>query len=89
MLTEVLRMYPVLPFLDRLCMENYRIPGSDVVIEKGTNVYIPMCGLHYDPDYFPDPKKFNPDRFAPDSDQDRPSGCYVPFGAGPRLCVGK
>lgn len=80
----------MLPFLDRLCVEDYPIPGSDVVIKKDTFVYVPMIGLHLDENYFPDPQKFDPERFSEDSNsnQDRPACCYIPFGAGPRLCIG-
>ncbi|KAJ8951050.1 hypothetical protein NQ318_003746 [Aromia moschata] len=61
---ETLRMYPVLPFIDRKCDADYKIPGTDVVLDKGTPVVIPMLGLHYDEKYFPKPDEFNPERFT-------------------------
>lgn len=88
-ITEVLRKYPVLPFLDRVCLENYQIPGSDLILEKGSAVYVPMFGLHYDSNYFPSPNKFNPERFSENCATQIPQGCYIPFGDGPRNCIGK
>lgn len=87
-LLETLRKYPVLPFLDRVCEEDYRIPGSDVILEKGTFVYVPMFGLHYDPQYFPEPEKFIPDRFSEENKKTIPAYSYIPFGEGPRNCIG-
>lgn len=81
-------MYPVLPFLDRMCNENYKVPGTDVVIEKGTPIYIPMFGLHYDPKIFPNPKIYNPERFA-ENTVNTEGLSYIPFGDGPRNCIGE
>ncbi|CAG9859383.1 unnamed protein product [Phyllotreta striolata] len=86
---ETLRKYPVLPFLDRKCSEDYKLPGTDLTIEKGTNIYIPMFGLQYDEQYFPEPEKFDPDRFL-DSKKCNANGLvYFPFGEGPRICIGE
>nr|WIT94134.1 cytochrome P450 monooxygenase CYP6BX8 [Euwallacea interjectus] len=57
---ETLRKYPPLANLTRLCTKDYRIPDTDIVIDKGTNVNIPIIALHNDPEYFPDPQKFMP-----------------------------
>lgn len=86
--SETLRKYPALPFLDRTCNKRYQIPGTDVIIEKGVVLYISMLGLHYDPKYFPEPETFNPDRFAGNSENIVPYS-YLPFGLGPRNCIGK
>lgn len=86
---EVLRKYPPLPILHRRVTETYKIPGSDLVLEEGAILFIPVHALHYDSDYFPDPEKFDPERF---SDEEKPKikrGCYLPFGDGPRNCIGK
>lgn len=88
-LSETLRKYPTLPFLDRTCITDYRIPGTDVVIEKGTPVYVPMMGLHYDEKFFPDPHKFDPERWSDENKTRIPSYAFIPFGAGPRVCIGE
>ncbi|XP_046617580.1 cytochrome P450 6k1-like [Neodiprion virginianus] len=85
---ETLRKYPPLPFLDRVAMVDYKVPGTDLVIEKGTPTYIPMFGLHYDPEYFPEPFKYDPERFNEENKQNRASCIYMPFGEGPHICIG-
>ncbi|KAF7281746.1 hypothetical protein GWI33_004305 [Rhynchophorus ferrugineus] len=85
---ETLRKYPVLPFLDRRCTEDFELPEFGVKIEKGIGVYIPIFGLHYDEKYFPNPYKFDPDRFADKSQINEDGITYLPFGAGPRTCLG-
>ncbi|KAG8039642.1 hypothetical protein G9C98_000371 [Cotesia typhae] len=85
---ETLRKYPPLPFLDRLTKENYKLPNSDLIVEKGTPVFISMTGLHYDPEYFPDPNKYDPERFSEANKKSRKQGVYIPFGDGPHICIG-
>lgn len=87
-LSETLRKYPLLPFLDRRCVKDYQIPGTDVVIEKGIPVYISLFGLHNDTDYFPSPEKFDPERFSDENKDSIPNCCYLPFGDGPHNCIG-
>uniref|UniRef100_A0AAT9UTR7 Cytochrome P450 6PW2 n=1 Tax=Maconellicoccus hirsutus TaxID=177089 RepID=A0AAT9UTR7_MACHI len=85
--SETLRKYPVLGALNRICVKRYRIPDTKVFIEKGTEVLIPIAGLHSDPHYFTDPDTFDPDRFKdPNSFPCR--NAYLPFGDGPRNCIG-
>ncbi|KAG5898055.1 hypothetical protein JTB14_001762 [Gonioctena quinquepunctata] len=84
---ESLRMYPVLPFLDRRCNENYKLPGTDLVIEKGMPVFIPVTSIQNDEKYFPNPEKYDPERFAT-KNQNAEGVVYMPFGKGPRNCVG-
>lgn len=81
-------MYSTLPVLDRICVKEYKIPGTEVVIEKGCRVIIPSYGLHHDPKYYPDPFKFDPDRFTEENAKSRPAYTYLPFGEGPRICIG-
>ncbi|CAH1160063.1 unnamed protein product [Phaedon cochleariae] len=81
---ETLRKWPPVTTFPRVCVQDYKFPGSDLIVEKGTKVLIPVLGLHRDPDYYPDPEKWNPDRFG-----DRnPKLPYFPFGDGPRNCIG-
>ncbi|XP_011864461.1 PREDICTED: cytochrome P450 6j1-like isoform X1 [Vollenhovia emeryi] len=44
--------------------------------------------MHYDPEYFPDPHKFDPERFTEENKRNRPTNVYFPFGDGPRVCIG-
>lgn len=85
---ESLRKYPSLPFLDRVASHDYTVPKTGLVIEKGTPVYIPMLGLHYDPEYFPDPEKYDPERFNEENKRKQAPYVYLPFGGGPRNCIG-
>ena len=87
--SETLRMYPILPMIERMAMENYRIPDSNLVIEKGTPLFIPLLGLHYDSKYYSNPDVFDPERFSKENKQSLNPHVYMPFGAGPRNCIGK
>ena len=87
---ETLRKYPPAPFLMRECVKSYKIPRSGLVIDKGTQVIISNYGIQRDPDIYADPLTFKPERFL-----DSPSGgatgkgcVYLPFGDGPRMCIG-
>ncbi|XP_055923239.1 probable cytochrome P450 6d5 [Eupeodes corollae] len=83
---ETLRKYPALPLLNRQCTQDYPIPGTNKIIEKGTPIVISVLGLHRDAKYFPDPLKFDPERFL-ESNQNNDTKAYMPFGEGPRHCI--
>ncbi|VEN42423.1 unnamed protein product [Callosobruchus maculatus] len=85
---ESMRKYPALPFLLRMCSKAYRIPDTDITVEKGTRVFIPLLGIHYDPEFYSDPEKFDPERFSEENKATRPSFSWMPFGEGPRICIG-
>ena len=87
--SEGLRKYPLLHFLDREAAEDYTFPDTNVTIEKGTPIIIPMSGLHMDPKYFPNPDIFDPERFSVENKKNIPACAYIPFGEGPRNCIGK
>ncbi|XP_054274267.1 cytochrome P450 6a2-like [Macrosteles quadrilineatus] len=82
---ESQRMYPIIPLLQRECTKTYKVPDSDLVIEKGVIVTIPVAGLHLDPQHYPDPETFNPDRF--EGNNFKPNPAFLPFGDGPRICI--
>lgn len=86
---EGLRMNPVVATMFRLCTKRYVIPGTDVVIEKGTPVIIPIFGIQRDPAIYPDPEKFDPDRFSSENVSARHPYSFLSFGEGPRICIGK
>ncbi|KAK4878167.1 hypothetical protein RN001_010673 [Aquatica leii] len=88
MLDEVMRKYPPLPILSRVCTIDYKVPNIDLVLKKGTRVTIPLLGIQNDPEYFPEPEKFNPERFASKNKELINQFCYMPFGEGPRVCIG-
>lgn len=85
---ETLRKYPGLPILNRECTKSYQIPGSEFTIEKGTSVIVSLLGIHRDARFFPEPEKYNPDRFS-DATRAYDEDMYMPFGAGPRNCIGE
>nr|CAD7459333.1 unnamed protein product [Timema tahoe] len=87
-LTETLRKYPVVPVLSRNCTKPCTIQGTDLLVVKGMKVLIPVVGLHMDPEYYPDPLKFDPERFSEKNQKARPHFTYLPFGEGPRICIG-
>lgn len=84
---ESLRKYPSLPFLDRICESDYKVPGTDLVIKKGLPVYISLLGIQNDEKYFPNPEKYFPERFKEKVNVDQL--VHLPFGFGPRACIGK
>lgn len=87
-ISETLRKYPVASGLIRECTKTYQFPDSDYVMEKGTRILIPVYAIHHDPQYYPDPERFDPERFSEENKKMRPQGTYLPFGDGPRICIG-
>ncbi|XP_068145398.1 probable cytochrome P450 6a14 [Drosophila tropicalis] len=87
-LAETLRKYPVLSQLIREARQDYKFPESELVIEKGTSVLIPVHNIHHDPELYPEPERFDPSRFDPEMVKNRHPCAYLPFGDGPRNCIG-
>ncbi|XP_058820806.1 cytochrome P450 6a2-like [Topomyia yanbarensis] len=87
-INETLRKHPPVAILERNADKDYRIPDSDLVIQKGRKIMIPTYAMHHDADHFPDPEAYNPDRFAPSEVAKRDPYCFLPFGEGPRICIG-
>ncbi|XP_070065712.1 cytochrome P450 6g1 isoform X1 [Drosophila virilis] len=91
---EVLRLYPVLPFLDREYQSIQGLPDLslkpyyDYKMENGTPVFIPVYGLQRDPKYWPNPNHFDPERFSPENRKSIEPMAYQPFGLGPHNCIG-
>nr|QZP43573.1 cytochrome P450 monooxygenase CYP354A29 [Ephestia elutella] len=87
-LFETLRVYPPVSRVDRICVKPYTLPGTSVQVDVGDAVAIPIYGVHMDPDYYPEPEQFRPERFIGDAKKERPSHLFLAFGAGPRNCIG-
>ncbi|KAL6425011.1 hypothetical protein ACFW04_009369 [Cataglyphis niger] len=92
-INETLRKYPPVVFTDRFCNKNYKLPPSQpgcksVIVESGSLMMIPVYGLHRDPKYFPDPDKFDPERFSEENKDNIVPYTYLPFGHGPRKYIG-
>jgi len=85
-ISETLRLYPVGPRTDRICKNDITING--VFIPKGMVVLNPIYVLHMDPDVWPNPTEFDPERFTAEAKEARNPYYYMPFGAGPRNCIG-
>jgi cytochrome P450 len=84
---ESLRLYPpTWALIPRVATQKVTIGGYE--LPKGAWVYIYPWVLHRDPRFFPDPERFDPDRFAPDRVDSIPQHAYIPFGAGPHVCIG-
>lgn len=72
----------------REAQDNYKVPDSDVIIEKGTPVWIPAHAIQHDAEYYPEPDKYDPERFTAEEVAARESTKWLPFGDGPRNCIG-
>ncbi|KAK0410498.1 hypothetical protein QR680_005160 [Steinernema hermaphroditum] len=82
---ETLRLYPSVPIFARQTTEEVKV--NKVVLPAGIGVVIVPSMVHRDPEYWPDPEVFNPERFM-DGEMKHPY-CYIPFSAGSRNCIGQ
>ncbi len=86
-LEETLRVYPVVWLVDREPVEDDEFKG--VKIKKGEDIAAFIYGLHHNAKYWKDPEKFDPERFTPENKKEHTPFSYLPFGGGPRICIGK
>ncbi|XP_059062688.1 cytochrome P450 6B6-like [Achroia grisella] len=84
---EAMRLFPPLGYVSRQCSKNYVFEELGLILEKDINVMIPIEGLQNDPKYWDNPEEFRPQRFHPDNEK-YIKDVYLPFGIGPRNCVG-
>lgn len=90
--SEVLRKWPPLVQPDRVCVKDYVFDDGNnlkFTIEKGSRLFITAYGIHHDAKYYADPEKFDPDRFSDENKGNIQPATYIPFGIGPRNCIGK
>lgn len=92
-ISESLRKNSPLFFLNRKCTQEFTLPSPgdgipEITIPVGTSVVVPVFALHYDPQYFPEPERFTPERFLEENKQNITKFTYLPFGEGPRICLG-
>ncbi|RZC38896.1 cytochrome P450 9e2-like [Asbolus verrucosus] len=90
---ESLRKWPAAFQTDRICTKNYTILPKKahervLEIEEGVLMVIPIMALHRDPQYYPEPERFDPERFSEENKDRFVPGTYLPFGLGPRNCIG-
>jgi cytochrome P450 family 6/cytochrome P450 family 28 len=92
--SENIRLHPILTVLNRKCTQSTTLVasnGQSVYVEKGCTVVIPFYSVHTDERYYEDPLSFDPDRFDPEkggTKEYKQKGVYLPFGDGPRKCLG-
>ena len=89
-ISEVLRKWGPVPGIERKCGKDFtlNVDGKEVTIKKDLSVQIPTRGWHFDPKYFPNPEKFDPERFNEENIGNQNMSAYAPFGIGVRNCIG-
>ncbi len=85
--SEALRLYPPVWVTARMCVEEYEI--ASYTIKRGAVLLAPQFVVHRDPRFFPDPLRFDPERFSAERKQGRPRFAFFPFAAGSRQCIGE
>lgn len=89
-ISEVLRMWPPALVTERVCVKDYAYDDGELRFEipAQTSVWLPIYALHHDEQYFPDAKRFDQDRFGAERKASIVPGTSLPFGLGPRNCIG-
>ncbi|GBM27200.1 Cytochrome P450 3A24 [Araneus ventricosus] len=86
--SETLRILPPSVRIERQCAVDYELGEQKIPIKKGMIITIPVYAMHRDSEFFPDAEKFDPDRWSAENKQKLEPYIYLPFGLGPRNCVG-
>lgn len=86
-LTEAMRLYPPAWTLGRRAIEDYEVGGY--CIPGGSLVLLSQYAMHHDARYYPEPFRFDPERWTPEAREARPAYAYFPFGGGARRCIGE
>ena len=85
-LKESMRLYPPAYLMSREAIRDVELGGMPV--KRGTIVMVNTFGMHHRADLFPEPDAFRPERFLGDAEKSVPKSAYLPFGGGPRVCIG-
>ncbi|XP_062540504.1 probable cytochrome P450 308a1 [Armigeres subalbatus] len=92
---ETLRLHCPVFTMTKVCTEDYELPsqysngrGKRITLKKGMSAIIPIHAIHLDPENFPDPYRFEPDRFSDENRKERHRYAFLGFGEGPRICLG-
>jgi cytochrome P450 len=83
---ETMRLYPPAYIVGRTAMRDVSI--GEHTLPKGITAFINIYGMHHRAKFFPNPERFDPDRFRPEVEKEMVRSSYLPFGAGPRVCIG-
>lgn len=83
---EAMRLYPPAGGVTRQPLHDIILGGYPIA--KGSTVAISTYVMHHDPKFYPDPERFDPERFTPENEAQLPRMAYLPFGGGPRICIG-
>ena len=87
-ISEILRKYPPLIRLNRVAEQKHQLGNTGITLNKGDTVYILVYAIHHNEEYYPSPEQFKPERFLPENRHLIKPYTYLPFGSGPRHCVG-
>ncbi len=85
---ECLRLYPPVHVIGRQTIKEFTV-NDKYLIPSNSTVYVPLLCVHRDPQSFPNPEVFDPERFSPQMCKNRNPYSFIPFSAGPRNCIGQ
>ena len=87
-ISEALRMHPPFNKVGRKAEKDYVVGKTGIIIPRKGQITIPISAIHMCEEFYPEPHKFNPDRFMPENRDKLIPYTYLPFGGGPRNCIG-
>lgn len=87
MISEMMRLYPPVSFITRMAAEDDVVGGY--LVKAGQAIIVNPMPIHYNPEFWPEPETFDPERFSPEAEKGRHPLAWIPFGAGMRQCIGK
>lgn len=90
-ISEALRKWPPALTTSRQCTKDFdfELNGNKIRIERGRSIRIPIYSIHHDSEFYENPEQFDPSRFNDANKHKIKPGSYIPFGIGPRNCIGK